>query len=63
MALLLRDTLFELAKQMEKMSIHLCYHTKERGLSLKESYAMSIVEFFLFQKSENPPSSEKKDLH
>jgi len=56
MALLFRDTLFELAKLMEKMSIHLCYHTKERGLALRESYTMSIVEFVLFRKSENPPS-------
>ena len=60
MALLLRDTLFELARYMEKMSIYLCYHTKERGFALRESYTMSIKEFALFQKSKNPPSSEKK---
>ena len=59
MALLLRDTLFELAKQMEKISTYLCYHTRER-LCLERILHhecpsdLSIQEFALFSKVWKP---------
>ena len=42
MAWLLRDICLNLQDKWEKISIYLCYHTKERSLALRESYTMSI---------------------
>ena len=49
-----------LQDKWKKISIYLCYHTKERGLALRESYTMSIQSLPYFENLETLQTPRRK---
>ena len=60
MAWLFRDICLNLQDKWKKISIYLCYHTKERDLALRESYTMSIQSLPCFENLKSLQTPRRK---